>query len=56
MPLLIGQVWPQFQFVKILWQMQQSNVLWKYEKEKLQKEIGCLGTKIQQTMIGATKI
>ena len=43
MPLLIGQVWPQFQFIKVLWQMQKSNVLWKYEKEKLQKEIGSLG-------------
>ena len=43
MPLLIGQVWPQFQFIKVLWAMRQSNVLWKYEREKLDKQIGSLG-------------
>ena len=43
MPLLIGQVWPQFQFIKVLLAMRQSNVLWKYEREKLDKQIGSLG-------------
>ena len=43
LPLLIGQLWPQWQFVKVLWLMGQKNLGWKIEKERLEKDIGSLG-------------
>ena len=42
-PLLIGQLWPQWQVMKILWMMKKKNGHWKAEREKLQKEVGSLG-------------
>ena len=46
LPLLIGQFWPQWQFIKVLWLMGQNNLGWKIEKERLEKDIGSLGKSI----------
>ena len=43
LPILVGQFWPQWQFIKVLWMMWQSNSVWKYEKERLEREIGSIG-------------
>ena len=42
-PILIGQFWPQWQVVKILWLMIKKSSTWKNEKEKLEKEVSSLG-------------
>ena len=42
-PILIGQLWPQWQVVKILWLMIKKSSTWKNEKEKLEKEVSSLG-------------
>ena len=43
LPLLVGQFWPQWQFIKVLWLMWQTKSAWKYEKERLEREIGSIG-------------
>ena len=43
LPLLVGQFWPQCQFIKVLWLMWQTKSAWKYEKERLEREIGSIG-------------
>merc|ERR1711971_663483 len=42
LPLLICQVWPQWQVIKVLKLMKDGNSNWRMEKEKLEKEIGSL--------------
>jgi len=42
LPLLIFQVWPQWQVMKVLKLMKDGNSNWRMEKEKLEKEIGSL--------------
>ena len=43
LPLLIGQLWPQWQVLKVLWMMKKRDGHWKAEREKLQKDISSLG-------------
>ena len=47
-PMLIGQLWPQWQVVKILWLMIKKSSTWKNEKEKLEKEVSSLGKYVLQ--------
>merc|ERR1711971_403235 len=42
LPLLICQVWPQWQVIKVLKLMKDGNSQWRIEKEKLEKEVGSL--------------
>merc|ERR1711971_886336 len=42
LPLLIFQVWPQWQVIKVLKLMKDGKSHWRTEKEKLEKEIGSL--------------
>jgi len=41
-PLLLGQVWPQWQVIKILKLMKEGNSQWRTEKEKLEREVSSL--------------
>ena len=40
---LLGQVWPQWQVIKILKLMKEGNSQWRTEKEKLEREVSSLG-------------
>jgi hypothetical protein len=39
----LGQVWPQWQVIKILKLMKEGNSQWRTEKEKLEREVSSLG-------------
>ena len=43
LPLLLCQLWPQWQVIKLLRMMKRRDGHWKAEREKLQKEVGPLG-------------
>ena len=43
LPILVGQFWPQWRFIKVLWMMSQTNSAWKFEKERLERDVGSLG-------------
>ena len=43
LPLLILQLWPQWKVLKIIKLMWNKDKKWKYEKEKLDREVSSLG-------------
>ena len=42
-PLLIFQLWPQWQVIKILKLMRNGDSKWRIEKQKLEREVGFIG-------------
>ena len=42
-PILIFQLWPQWQVIKVLRLMRNGDSQWRIEKQKLEKEIGFIG-------------
>ena len=55
LPLLLGQLWPQWQVLRILRMMWKRDGHWKAEREKLQKEIGSLGKYLTTKTISCTQ-
>ena len=43
LPILIFQIWPQWQVIKVLRLMRNGDSQWRIEKQKLEKEIGFIG-------------